>query len=293
MRVVGVLLAMLLPATAGAGPWTPDAGHGYGKVWLAALPGIGFNPGPEAAADGIEGPQLFGVYQEVSLGTYMELGLAEGVALVAHWAPVRTFVLGDPRAGAQAQFHASVGEPMVGLKVRPVKVKRFVLGFEAGLRAPTGRNLTVQDMHGLAQGNPKIGALTTDSGSWDATVGVSAGLGFDRWYCAAAAAWTWRSEGYDSVATFSIEAGRGLGRKGLWSGRFRVAGNLPLHDGTAPYHASPSGLGNGTTYVAFTLEVERKVAEGWWVGASLAGGLPPVLRQAGGAALTLSVSHAF
>lgn len=293
IRLAAVALALLLPATAAAGPWTPEPGGGYAKVWLHWLPGVGYNPGPEAARDGLRGPQLYGVYNELGVGTYAEWGLVEGVALVAHWMPVRTFLLGDPRNGAPARLHASIGEPLVGIKIRPVKVKRFVLGFEGALRAPTGRNRPVQDVHGLADGNPRIGALTIDSGAWDATVGTSAGLGFDRWYGAAAAAWTWRSEGYDSVLTWSIEAGRGLGTRGLWSGRVRVVGNHPLGDGAASYHASPSGLGNGTAYIGFTLEVERLVAPGWWVGLSLAGGLAPVLRQTGGPAITVSIAHAF
>ncbi|MCP4868747.1 MAG: hypothetical protein GY898_08515 [Proteobacteria bacterium] len=290
---VGAAL-LLLPATAAAGPWTPEPGGGYAKVWLHWLPGFGYNPGPEAADDGIEGPQLYGVYNEVAVGTYAELGLVDGVALAAHWMPVRTFLLGDPRAGSPAKFHASIGEPLVGIKVRPVQYKRFVLGFEGAIRAPTGRNRPVQEVYGIADGNPLIGALRIDSGSWDATVGTSAGLGFDRWYGAASAAWTWRSEGFDSVLSWSIEAGRGsLGKKGLWSGRVRIAGNHPLGDGTADYHASPSGLGNGSHYIGFTLEVERAITPGWWVGLSLAGGLVPVLRQTGGPAITVSLAHTF
>ncbi len=287
MRGAVFALALLLPATSAAGPWTPAPGHGYAKAWVHWLPGVGWfaEPGSE--------PAFYGFYSEVAAGTYAELGVAEGVAVVAHWMPLRTYLLADPRAGVPAQLHASVGEPLVGIKLRPVRVKRFVLGVEAGVRAPTGRNLPVQEVVSVADGNPKLGDLRIDSGAWDVTGGLSAGLGFDKWYGAAAVAWTWRSEGYDSVLTWSVEAGRGLGTKGLWSARLRISGQHALGDGTAPYHASPSGLGNGTTVVAFTLEAERKVADGWWLGFSVAGGLAPVIRQTGGPAITGFVAHAF
>jgi len=288
-----VAVAVLAASPATAGPWTPEPGGGYAKVWLHWLPGFGYMPGPEAADDGIAGPQLYGVYQEIGVGAYAELGLVDGVALVAHWMPVRTFLLGDPRPGSSTRFHASVGEPGLGLRVRAARHKRFVLGFDALLKAPTGRGRPVQEVYGVADGNPRIGALQIDAGAWDAAVGASAGLGFDRFYFAASAAWTWRSAGYDSVLDWSVEHGRALGARGLWSGRIRVAGHHPLGDGDAPYHASPSGIGNGTAYIGFTLEAERLVAPDWWLGFSLAGGLAPVIRQTGGPAITLFIAHRY
>jgi hypothetical protein len=46
MRSAVALVAVLAwPVGASAGPWTPEPGHGYGKVWVKWLYGFGYHAG--------------------------------------------------------------------------------------------------------------------------------------------------------------------------------------------------------------------------------------------------------
>ena len=64
-------------------------------------------------------------------------------------------------------------------------------------------------------------------------------------------------------------------------------------DRSTPSHSRPSGLGNGTHYLAVTIEVDYEVRPGLMLGLSVAGGLYPVVRQSGGPVLTASIARVF
>lgn len=279
-----LLAALLWAAPAAAGPWTHDPGHGYAKAWLSLLPGVGWSEDLGST------PALYGYYQETFLGTYAELGVLPRLDATLHWTPVRTFLLVD--AVEKPTFAVSVGEPALGLRWQAAQVGRFALALEGQLRLPAESNAPVATVHSATTGEP-IGALRIANGVGEAQAGLSMGLGLDRLYAAWGLWATRRGGGFDSVLSWSAEIGTDVGRNKRWSVRLRLAGRHGLRDGSAPYHQSPSGIGNGTEYVGFTLEGDYRLAEGLWLGLSLAGGLGPVVRQTGGPQLALGISRTF
>jgi hypothetical protein len=292
MRLLPLALLALLPAAALAGPWTPEPGGGYAKAGLTFLPGVGLFRGPEAVeADGVGNPALYGYYQEVAVSTYGELGLAKGLAATLQWTPLRTFLLADPVDGVGGWV--SVGEPAVGLRAQPVQAGPFALALQGHVRAPTSSNDPVAPVHAVTDGNPQVGELRIASGVWEFEAGVHVGLGLPKLYLAAYGAAQKRTGGWDSVLLWGIEGGTRLGKKKKTLARVKLYGHHPLGDGDAPYHRSPSGIGNGTRYIAFTLEFDRELQDGWFVGVSLAGGVAPVARQTGGPVIGASFARTF
>lgn len=280
MRTTLLLLALLLPSAALAGPWTPEPGAGYAKVQARWLPGIGWFGGPG------EDPVFYGVYNEVFLGGfYAELGLAPRMSLSVASDGLRLFFLQDPRDGSVGS-HASFGEPTLTLTVQPVQAGPFALSVNGFVRPPGTPNDVVQDVVSVEDGNPVIGGLRIGTGVIEGGLGLSLGGGFNRFYLAGGARALFRGGGWDTVLEWSAEAGTSVGKLQKTHLRLRLAGFHPLKDGEAPYHSSPSGIGNGTAYAAFTIEIERSVTERSVVGVSIAGGLGPVVRQTGGPVIT-------
>jgi hypothetical protein len=287
LRTTIALLVVLIATPAAAGPWVPEVGTGYGKVGLRWLPGFAYFPGPEhAAEEGWIGPQWYGSYNELFVETYAEFGVAPGVAVTFGDQVLRTFFLVDPRTGDTGP-HASTGEPGLGFRVSLIRSGRFASSAELAVRAPLSSSDPVQDVIGTSEGHPTIGDLQIATGVWEVQGTLSAGIGWDRGYLAWTAGVAGRGGGYDTLVVWTVEGGRPMGRQGRVQGRVRISGQHPLGDGSAPYHRSPSGIGNGTRYLAFTLELERRVATHLSVGGSLAGGLGPVARQTGGPVLTV------
>lgn len=290
---VAVAVALSLPATATAGPWTPRPNEGYVKVSARWLPALLWSPGPERMeATTQEERLLYGPYNEVFFGGYWEHGLMPRAAFWLSWEPAKMFILTDPRDGT-TRVHPGVGEPILGVKVQAVSKGPFAMGFEVGVGFPLLDNRVVDDVYGLAAGNPRIAELRTGTGVWDLRPMVSFGAGFPRVYVAGGVGVSIRSGGWDTVLLWNAEVGRSIGPKGLGSLRVKLNGHHPLGNGTAPYHDSVSGIGNGTAYAGFTVELDRKVSENWSVGGSVAGGLGPVLRQTGGPVLALNVSAVY
>lgn len=64
--------------------------------------------------------------------------------------------------------------------------------------------------------------------------------------------------------------------------RLRLSGAHALGNGTANYHETTTGMGNGTSYLAFTLEGDYQFVERWFVGVAFAGGIAHIRRQMGG-----------
>jgi hypothetical protein len=262
-------------------------------VWnrgLAASPGDG-TPGGAHAID--NPPDFLGFYQELGLGAYGEFGIARGVAATFHWMPLQTFLLQDPRPGANPGLgaHATVGEPAFGARIRLLQAGRLALGAEASVRVPTGAAGQVQDVYALREGNPRVGGLRVHSGVVEVSGGLQAGLGLDRAYLVWGAALTASGGGWDTVLLWNAEVGwsRPGGKR---STRVKLLGRHPLGDGSAPYHESPSGIGNGTAYIGFTVENDWEIAPRTWFGLSLAGGLGLVVRQIGGPVIAVSIARA-
>ncbi len=270
----------------------PDPGHGYAKLALRALPGFAWQPGPEGTAAGLRPVEDYGPYLELGGSTYVELGLIPHLALVFHDDVLRGFLLADPGSDAPIS-HLSTGEPQFGLRASFGQWGPVAVGGEIGVRLPVGDGSPVQDVWRRGDSTVRVGRLTIDSGSRDFIGVLHLGAGLKTGYLAGSVGLIGRSRGYDSVLLWTAEWGRPLGGRMLWQGRVKLGGRHPLGDGTAAYHESPSGLGNGTGYVGFTLELERHLAGPFWLAASLGGGLGPVLRQTGGPALSLGVAAAW
>lgn len=287
---LAVLLALapnaLLPDRAAAGPWAPDQGHGYTKLWLKYLFGYGYFDGQGAFHE-------YGFYQELFLSAYAEVGVIDRVALILHAPVLQSFHLEDPRDGSW-ESHVGPGDPTLSVRWQFLQAERFAMGAELGVRAPFARPGRVQPVYSREEGNRRLGALEIGTGVWDFPLTIAAGYGADDFYLAGSVGWMMRTDGFDHVFLWSLEGGTTVeGRVGI---RGRVVGyhSVPVYfDPGAPRHESPSGIGNGTSYIGFAIEVDWQVEPNWFVGFTGEGGLGYLVRQTGGPVLTLYVARRF
>jgi len=278
-----VLAAVLLvPGHASAGPWVPDPGEGYVKLWLKWFYGVGIRDGDGTFCE-------IGTYNELFLATYGEVGLMPGLGMYWHSDLVRTFYLEDPTTGT-TEAHAGIGDPAVGFRYQLVSGGRFVMAAEAWTRLPLANGDPVQPVVNARDGSV-IGGLTVGAGALDIGGGLSMGYGWDHFYAAAFGAYIYRSHGYDHVINWTAEAGYG-GRSGF-SIRGRVTGFHSLGNGSAPYALSPSGQGNGTNYIGFAIETDWELWPATWLGVSFEGGIAEIRRQAGGPVITVYMAKKF
>lgn len=278
-----LLLALgLAPNHAAAGAWAPNAGHGYLKLWSRYFFGYDY-------LDGSGRGQSLHRYHELSLATYGELGLGRSLALVWQTDLVHLYTLVDARDGAR-HAHVAPGDPLLGLRYAFYRGDRLSMAAQLGVRAPLASDSPQQVVYGSADGNPRLGELSVGAGVWDVGGELSAGYGFDHGYLQATAGYLVRTGGFDHVVEFAVEGGGDPNpRLGL---RARLVGHLPVDTGDAPNHTSPSGVGNGTRYLGWALEWERRVGDaGWSLGGTLEGGAGLVRRQAGGPVFTLYVAR--
>ncbi|MCA9606125.1 MAG: hypothetical protein KC619_11050 [Myxococcales bacterium] len=289
-RRTPLLLAFALTwsvaSVAHAGPWAPAPGEGYVKLWLKYLPGFWFMDGQGQTHD-------YGGYHELFLSTYAELGLVDRVALVLHAPILESFHLEDPRDGSY-QSHLTPGDPTLSLRWQFLSIDRFVAAAEVGVRAPFARPGPVQTFYGTDEGNPVLGALQIGTGVWDVPATVAVGYAWDTVYLAASAGYILRSGGYDHVITWTAEGGATL--EAQWGVRGRITGyhSIDVWFGDrAPPHLSPSGIGNGTTYIGFSVEADYQLQPNYFVGVTLEGGVAAITRQTGGPVISLYFAHRF
>ncbi len=285
---LGLVFALLVgPVSAAhAGPWVPEPGHGYVKVWFKYLYGFSFRDG---AGEGYD----YGGYHELFVSTYAELGIAPQLGLVLHAPLLQTFYIEDPRDGSYTAY-LNPGDPTLSLRWQFLTIDRFVMGAEAGVQAPFARPGPVQTLYGTDEGNPEIGALQLGTGIWDVPLSVSAGYGWDTVYVAASVGYRLRTGGYDHVLVWSAEGGATVGPHFGVRGRLLGYHSIGVWFGDrAPGHLSPSGIGNGTTYVAFAVEADYQIETNYWLGATFEGGLGGLTRQTGGPVVTLYFAHRF
>jgi hypothetical protein len=294
-RVATLALAALLaclalgPADAWAQAWVPEPGAGYVKGGIRWLPGLGHHPvADDGPAPFVTVPQPFGAYNELFVVVYGELGVAPGVAAFLSAQALRIFVVPDPRGGA-TQVHVSPGEPQLGFRFKLVRHRRFALALEAHVRAPIGSGRPVQPIYAAAQGHEEIGQLTVATGVWEGGATLVAGLGFDRLWLVAGVGLTAAGGGWDRVLEWYVKLGRPLKRD--WEVRVRLAGRHPLGDGEARYHNSPSGIGNGTRYLALNAEFVKHFERGPSFGLSVSGAFATSMRQTSGPVVQVFLEH--
>jgi hypothetical protein len=292
--IVGALAsgALLVVSPAQAGPWTPEPGHGYLKLWIKALYGFGY-------VDGAGRMHEYGDYGELFLSGYGEAGIADGVALLLHAPLYQGFLLEDPRTGRLGDHH-TVGDPTLSLRVRLARVDRFVAALEAGVRQPLAPSGDRQTVYGTAEGNPVIGALRIGSGAFDVPLSLAAGYAWDDFYLAGSVGAVLRIatpgvRDLDQALTWSVEGGGTF--TGGMSLRVRLRGEHALPTGDPlGRHESPSGVGSGTSIGGFAVEADWPVARdaagpSTWIGVTAEGGIPGLLmRQTGGPVLSAHAS---
>jgi hypothetical protein len=288
-RVLGLALAVAIaaaPSRTRAGPWTPDPGTGYVKLWVKYLEAYPFDYWP-----GNGSPRGYGFYNELFWNAYGEIGIVDGLAAWLHWPFLETFLLEDPRTG-RVSDHTVSGDPTLGLRWRFLQAERFVMAIDAGVRFPFAPAGEVQTVYAREPGNPAIGALRVGTGVFDFPVALSLGYGWDSFYLAGSGGWVARTGAFDHVLTWTAEGG-GTFRGGL-SLRVRVVGWHAVGNGDpVHYHESPSGIGSGTSYVGIAVEMDYPIAPSWWLGGTVEGGLGALSRQTGGPVVTLYVATRF
>ena len=277
------LAAALAPGRAEASPWTPERGHGYAKLWLKGLWGFGYVDGDRERID-------YANYGELFLATYGHVGLTDRLTLVWQSDLFRLFALED-RAAGPTRVHVAPGDPTLGLRVGAVKAGRFARSVEAGVQAPLAPSGPVQEVQTRQPPHASFGQLVRGPGVVSLPLRVHAGGGGDRGYAAGMVGWETRLGGFDDRAAFSLEAGMTF--RGGWSGRVRVSGVVVAVEGTAERIESPSGQGNGVSYLGFAAEGEHELRPGWFLGGVLEGGLGLLRRQTGGPVRSLAVARAF
>lgn len=284
--LLAIALVALAPAHAAAGPWTPEPGHGYVKLWLKWTCNCGFG---YMASDG--GSYEYGFYSEIFANAYGEVGLADGLAAWAHWPFVQSFLLEDTRLGRVGD-HTVIGDPTIGLRWRWLRVGRFVAALDAGVRFPIAPSGEVQQVYGREAPHHRIGGLRVGTGVFDFPLALSIGYAWDRFYLAGSGGYVARTDDFDHVLTWSAEGG-GTFDGGL-SLRVRLTGWHSLGNGDPrQYHESPSGIGSGTSYIGFAVEMDVPVERDWWLGVTFEGGLGALSRQTGGPVITLYAAHRF
>jgi len=281
--LVTAAVLSVAPARALAGPWTPEPGHGYAKVWLKWLYGIGYHAGDGQTYD-------YGAYNELFLSGYGEVGVAPSFGLWLHAPVLQTFTLEDPRTG-ESETHVYPGDSTFGARWRFAKIDRFVGALEASIKPPLAPARPVQVVYGTDAGNPEIGRLRVGSGVWDVGATLLLGYAWDRVYTSASIGYLLRTDGYDDVLTWTAEIGAQLGTR--WSGRLRIGGVHPIVREDLARSESPSGIGNGTRYTSIALEGEYMLVDRWYLGLTLEGGLFAVARQTGGLPVSIFVAMRF
>lgn len=273
------LLPTLCPSNVQAGAWSPAKGEGYAKLGLRWLPGTGYHDGAGNTFDTV-------TTHELRLDFYGELGLGERSALVVNTDLLRLFALDDDGAGG-SPTRITTGDPTIGLRYQFLREGRWAAAAEMLVSFPLASSRSTPIYLGAEQ----VAQIRPGRGTLEFEPVLSVGRGWDDFYAAAALSYAYRTENFDDVLRWSIEGGYAFTRD--LAARLRFAGAHPLGNGEAAYHESTTGMGNGTSYVAFTLEGDYQFIPVWYVGAAFAGGIVHVRRQMGGPVINLYVATRF
>jgi hypothetical protein len=274
----------LVPGVAHAGPWTPDPGHGYAKLWLSELPGFDYHAG-DGRTIGL------GLYDEASLNAYGEVGVYDGVAISLHVPLARVAFLEDPRDG-HVVGHVAPGDPTLSVRWRFLRFDRFVAAVDAGVRLPFAAGGVWQNVYAGTAPHELVGGLEMGTAVVDVHGGLSFGAAWDRIYVTGGATFVGRTGGWDQVFAWSAEVG-GSPFDTRFGIRLRVVGWHPLIRGSEPRGESPNGVSNGTEYVGIGVEGEWWLDAHWAVGGAFQGGLGALHRQIGGPVVDVYVAAKF
>jgi hypothetical protein len=269
--------------------WTPEPGHGYVKVWAKWLLGFGY-------VDGEGDYNAYQPYNEVFLSTYGDVGLVESLSLFWHTDIVRAFTLRDPIAD-ELRGHVTGGDPALGLRWRFLVRDRLAMSVDGSVRAPLiQRTDEVQTVYERSPGDDgvfdPIGGLRIGAGTWDLTTVVRVGYAFDTWHLGGSIGYQARLKGFDDRILWSIEGGITFSEK--WGGTLRASGAHSIAvEGGPPRSQSPSGIGNGVSWMGMAVELDYELLREWYLGLTIEGGLGFLRRQTGGPVVSLSIAHTY
>ncbi len=285
--------ALALSASSASAQWTPQPGHGYVKIWAKWLLGFGY-------VDGDGDYNGYQNYHELFLATYGDVGIVDGLALFWHTDIVRGFTLRDPVAD-ELRGHVTGGDPALGLRWRFLLRDRLAMALVGSVRAPliqrTGERQVVYERHPGDDGvYDRVGGLRIGAGTWDLTAGLKVGYAFDTWFLGGSLAYQARLKGFDDRIVWSAEVGLTLNEK--WGCTIRANGAHSMEPirpdpDDPPRSESPSGIGNGVSWMGFAVELDYELIDRWYLGLTIEGGLGFLRRQTGGPVTSLSLSTSY
>lgn len=273
LGVLFLLFSTAFPLIAGG--WTLPRNGGYAKFWLRWQAADGVLSGHNGP-DGNRMPS--GNYNEIFFNAYGEYGLAERLTLVGFWPVVTSFHM----SGINKYNYTGTGDISLGLRWGIIQ-HRAVLALQLTATAPLANSSIARPFYNIETGE-RIGALRVGAGVWDLEPRLQAGYGWNRGHAGAEIAYKYRSNDYLPVLSISAEGGRRLG-EALY-GTFRAGMVEPLGTSAAPLDNSPSGIGNGTEYVGFALEVDWQRSANLSLGLTLEGAFT-FSRQTGGPVMSV------
>ncbi len=267
------LIVLIAPVIGGG--WTQPAGEHYLKLWMRWQAADGFLAGHRDAESSL---RPIGNYNEVFLNAYGEYGLTPGITLVAHWPMLTSFWMSD----INDYSYVGVGDPSAGLRLGLIQQK-VVAALQVTGTAPVAKSSIRQPFRDTDTGE-QIGFLRVGAGVWDLETRLQTGMGLTRGHIGAEAGYRWRSKGYHPVFSWSGEGGYAFSQR--FYGTIRFVGVRPVGSSSAPLDDSPSGIGNGTKYTGFSMEIDWKRSDHLSVGFVLEGGFT-YSRQTGGPVLNV------
>ena len=240
---LGLLLALLLPRGLEAGPWNRPKGSLYANVSFEYL-----STTTLATPDGVE--QEIPRYELVQIGTYAEYGWSERATLILDHFGFRDSSIEDFEGAS------GIEDTRAGLQWQLGRAGAWLLAARGIVQFPTG------------DPNKGQGVLATGSGAWegDALFSMGRSSSSGRVYGYWEAGYRARGEGLRDSFLYQGQLGFRAGRTLLI---FNVNGVQPFSSEPGDVLASPSGLGDGTTYTSLGPGIIVELGRGWGVQAEV------------------------
>ncbi len=265
-----ILLFIVFSANAFAGGWTPRKNGGYAKLWLRWQAADGFLDGHHGADHKFE---AIGNYNELFLNAYLEYGILDRLTAVAFWPFLTNYFMSDINDFS----YTGTGDPSLGLRLGLVQ-RRWVLSVQLLGTLPIA-NSNLRHPFFNTETGAFLGELRVGAGTWDIEPRVQTGIGWKNGHLNGEVGYRFRTDGFHTVFSGTAEAGYRIFRP-LY-GIVRIVRVRPVGSTTAPLDDSPTGIGNGTKYFGFSIELDWQRGEHFSLG--LVGeGATSYSRQAGG-----------
>ncbi len=270
------------PPTVDAGAWTQPKGGGYLKTWIRFQAAIGFLDGYH---DDNGDFRYTGNYSETGIHFYGEYGVTDWLTVIGAWAPFQVYRLGQ--LGGTTVTRPT--DPLLGARFALLR-KDFRLSFEMDTRFPTVTNRAFapffeidQETHEVGE---QLGYLRVGSGVFDVEPRLQFGWGTERGHFGTEFGWRFRTGGFQDAMVWLMEGGYRFHPKVYATVRIvQLLARGPVEP--LPNTGSPSGVTNGTSYFAFSFEVDYLLNDRALSVGIVAEGATFYERQAGGPVFSL------